>query len=616
MALVFRANLTGTADGAVTGTVAPDTVYNKPGAAALKFTSVGGAGNSYITYDLGSAKGTLLVRLRIEADLGNTSVSGVPIVKFLAADGTTAVTEVDVFNNTTICYHKLNSGGFVNSNIGGASYLFAADRGTAEEWWIAYKADASAGYHAFGGSGGAWRGSAALANDTKTVRYIRVGMGSGSPTGSIYLHELSVWDAIPTGLDEIFGMAGKAQYQGCPAVIDVADTTGKTVSAVQLSSDGGATWGDTLGGLTQVDGTKSTTSLTTSSWAHDSFNADDGTYDGCLLWWTAGQACEFIPPALILRQTGNVARFVELRPPMQSAVQYTFSFRRWLDLGDGTYRVGLGGAHLPTVGPWKVRLTFSDESTAEASFDVQARGRGQASRRHDGGKHLCLGGDDGTIDQIAVYRNCFAARSVRPYLTIVPGRAGAAGYLTWRWARELAQYGVAFSCHGLDHENLTTLTPEAGAIVLDQAKQCELVEGFNSAVYNAPWGIFAYTGSVDAKPDMRQHWAILRSATAGTYNGLPVNATFFESAGAGVFKCNFELLNNLAGADDAEKAATMLAGDLHLAGANALANIGFHLIGTAATSTTVGLLNTFIDAAVAAGWKLTSYREFLGARAV
>jgi len=87
---------------------------------------------------------------------------------------------------------------------------------------------------------------------TGTVRYVRIGMinNASANIGTMYIHDISIWDARPTELDEIYNQAGTTYTQGVPAIVDVAATTGKTITKVETSTNN-ATWTDisTAGGF-------------------------------------------------------------------------------------------------------------------------------------------------------------------------------------------------------------------------------------------------------------------------------------------------------------------------------------------------------------------------------
>ena len=597
---------------AETGTVAADTLFD---GAMVIADSAGNPVTVRKTFDTTHSK--ILIRIGWENQRGNTNAANTIFLQLLDAADTVVARMYVTTDGSAVWNAKPNTSALAAIGTPSASFLRDANQACYTEMWISYYANDGAGYMGAGNCANDWSVGKGLTNGNYPIKSIVFGPSGGTFVGGGVLHEFSVWDARPDDADEIFGMATLAQYAGCPAVVDVSDAAAKRVADVDISSDCGENW--TALAVADVTATRPTGALTDYEWAHASFDLDDGTMDGMFVTFNAGDPAEFFPPSVVLRQTkaDTTVRLVEFPKPLGGAaagLEIPCTFRRVLDLGTGVYRVGLGGSNIPTTGDWLVRITFDDESTATSSFRVMARGRGQIARRHPGGKTLVMGGDGTIISQFTLYRSCYATRprEVRPYLVSVTANAGSLAVMSWRTVRRLQAKGVAMGVHGWTHVYLGDLTPTVGALHLEWAKQIELVEGIGFGVYAPPYGDIAYAGGApgSAFPDILARWAMSRGTNPG-YNDLPLAAAFWAT---NPLACWFHDGNTEAGADDAAKAATIL-GYLDGAGVNSLGHLGFHGISTAVVVTlnSTDLLNAIMDAAQAAGWRLGSFREFLGA---
>jgi peptidoglycan/xylan/chitin deacetylase (PgdA/CDA1 family) len=126
--------------------------------------------------------------------------------------------------------------------------------------------------------------------------------------------------------------------------------------------------------------------------------------------------------------------------------------------------VGLPGSAIGS-GPHTVKLILSDGTEIKATFlptPVEPYSRAQSNPP---GRSLVVGYDDGNSNNPPQYRSVFAARgaTVRPYFSVIAGKAGGVDSPGWSVWRGLQEAGCQIANHSYDHTSLNLYPSDAAA---------------------------------------------------------------------------------------------------------------------------------------------------------
>lgn len=519
----------------------------------LKLTggSTTGGGSAYVTLNLASPVTQFIGRMVFEYGEGTvlTGTNSNGNGKFLVA-----------IDNSASNREQFNIGRFFNGNAyfsmhNGATLTayrstggLSSDVGEVGEFWFGFKIDGSDSNGFFAGAGSETTSILGLST-SGDVESIQIGIIAGSTgglNGTIYIHELEIWDSRPTDLIYTHEMAGLEYVVGCPGVVDISGTTGKTPNSLTISVNGGAAadiWVPSLNG-TRDDPPPGT--LPTAAELSDSTNiTEDNEYDGCLIVGTA-DPCSLAPMKQICQvetltvsaATTTKAYLVEPPPWIysrdtsyvtngQAHELQTYTVFCATEVTTGVYRVGIPGSALTETGTALVTLGFTDASSISKTITIEPVVSFEPRTSWDDGEFAVYGYDDSINEHAGQHRSIWAARDVSesPYSSFIVGTAGSSfSTIGWRVARLLSDAGWDIFNHLWTSSNLSLYTTTSAQKILAITTNIMRVHGYEPEVFVAPNG---QTSSSEAASLVSYilglGYVAVRGSTTNEYNNLPLS---------------------------------------------------------------------------------------------
>jgi hypothetical protein len=450
---------------------------------------------------------------------------------------------------------------------------------------------------------------------------VRIGPSAGVAFGgTMWVHEIDLWDAKPDELEDVHHAAGAADYRsGLPAVLDVEAPTGGTVTAIDVRRAGGDWQSVSLTGATSTrpDAATYEASITTAD-----LDAATGTFDGCLVSGTAVPGI-YLPDVQVVKhlQGDGVGTILMSSCPWWIGLQttdyaieaqpaQTFAVWRVKEVSAGVYRVGLPGSVIG-CGRHELRMTFADESTTTAIFDAYAIGIGEVGQYPPGGKHISVSYDDGRVNQTTQFRYIYSGRpGVRPCFNVVAGRGNSYELAPWAAWRLMRRCGCHITNHMWNNDRMNSYaSDELSMAYLTAARDVLVLQGFYTPIVVWSGGVGTLPSGANAVIAASHMFALARGSS-GTYrNAVPIDRTATTNAGS-IYG------NSVDGTYEgtlSEQIAAWLAAMAAEGDAPGWWQFQFHDAADTAGNSSNEFIAGCIDAAIAAGYRFERLDRMLAA---